>query len=734
VGSKLQKRLGQLQEQLQGDDLGRLEFFRIFFWSLVGLIAFIYLVFEHPSDSIKQKALKEFPRAHSEFIQEKVWFDTLTETVGNRIDWLDNSWLAAASGEDYKDFSRSIYFALAPEKPAMGNNVVEEMFSEFSFSSWKRSFLHTIIDAILGMGFVLIAAWPLWLIAPVIAYFGIRLLTKPKDTDDILGICSRKQGPFYSGIYAPLKPNHSLSGTDYSAPSLANPAKATKQNALNHPLAKILKDFRSQNETTIELVQIIMSYSDLPSVVEEERSTDSSSLPPEELALDHSLSQTGIVTNPSIRIAESSLEGLYAICLAHRALRKFFAVQDNNYLEQVVKDEDYNTLWPEIQKLTQSLPPLASTLVRSLTLSRARAVAHLQPSMVAASYLATEAGKCLVFNRMGDDSYSQISKFPHLQARAILQSVVSYHREYKGDDRLVMRQAIICSRRHGDFGRAFLTMRMPLASRALRDWLEILYAEPSRRADTAHLVELDAQLEEVHLNWRNHFHAHLKKVARADVLVEQTKQPKKQLALWKGLVHKSVVLMPLSELSKIALQGIVDIRRDRIFELIKSTRALHTYLTISARLPGFKRQAVEAESSNMLSGDIIQQILNSENGKELVSRWLIIRRTLTRYNWLSTRVGDDNVPVDGLVQCVLVLRQEGDKAEVLGLDALVPLRQRRFKELLGNGWERMYYSDSPHPDDLEIFVTIEDFNEGLKDKSRQVQSGFLRPLDPAVSA
>jgi hypothetical protein len=91
---------------------------------------------------------------------------------------------------------------------------------------------------------------------------------------------------------------------------------------------------------------------------------------------------------------------------------------------------------------------------------------------------------------------------------------------------------------------------------------------------------------------------------------------------------------------------------------------------------------------------------------------------LTRYNWLSTRVGDDAVPLAGLVKGVLLPKPESNRKTAEGVAALVPLRHRRFSELLGKQWEPLFFRGAPQPEEVEIFVDNNKFNERLKELNK----------------
>ena len=71
------------------------------------------------------------------------------------------------------------------------------------------------------------------------------------------------------------------------------------------------------------------------------------------------------------------------------------------------------------------------------------------------------------------------------------------------------------------------------------------------------------------------------------------------------------------------------------------------------------------------------------------------------------------LPRDGMVQAVLCEDLDSSSAPRVGLEALVPLRQNRMRELLGADWERTYYADSPHPKTVSVYVDTNAFDEAL---------------------
>lgn len=668
-----------------------------------------------------------------------VWVKNLEAQVLERKRWIEELPFGTDLAECYRRFAQSVVFTLMG--PVSDSNLQEETAGQddlFSFEPVKDTIARATTGALLRLGFITIAFWPFWLFSSVFGVLFFYLRARRASVNDLLGIAIRGTSPFYSGIYGPLSPNHSMSGIDYSVPSLACPAMQGKQVTMKHQLIEVLRKYQAFNETNLDLARIILAYAHFPSFVEEERPVDenndqfSSTKGKEVPALPVPILNTVVkekrqTNEKTENVERSSLNGLNAVLQAHQILTRYYLPYHRLHQEQALHpqpssasleellEDRFAVQKKELAHLAKDSPPFTRSLLLSLTPRRGEALSRLSPSALASACLAIEAGKALVFQEV-HGAFRQISRFPHLQARSVLQSVPGYHREYNGDTRLIIRQAILCSRRHGDFGRAFLPVNMPTESRALRDWLEIMYAPEKKQGDIAHLVELDGHIEEIHDHWRKAFTNRIKGEEKPDTLPYQGPIKPGQsvkFSLWKGVVYKSVVLVPLKDVIEFSLSGVNEQRRRRMFELITITRNLQASVSISARLPGFKRQAVEAEESNLFSGGLARLLLKTETGAKLVEDWLVIRRMLTRYNWLSTRVGDDAVPIGGLVQGMLNYCLHDGSAQVASFDALVPLRQRRYKELLGPNWERTYYYDSPHPNDVTIFVNPEDFEKRL---------------------
>lgn len=683
MGSKLSKRLSKLEQQTENRLRRFTGFFRAFFLSAIGVIILTVIL-----GSFNRKSAIE---------ESASWKSTLESQFVERYEWLESSiFFGSITSDIYINFSRYVVKDLfntnAIELELAKATGVEETLRSFQLSSYQ-----IVSDTLLRFGFILIAMWPLWLVAGSASYYYTRVVLKPKPTSDLLGVCDPGKSPFYSGIYGPLSPNNSISGTDFSCPSLATPAMAAKHLVEGSKLLLLLRSFNAVNRTNYELLQVILAHRDYPGIVDYEHPAE---VQDQDFSFESSrfrireASNTSFVTNQDGTIEQSALEGLEALLQAHRLM--------SSIIGKAELQINFETLQSALhEKFTQTprLSPLTKALCTCLTPQRAKALVSLSPQIVASAYLAIEAGKSMVYTKL-EGKFAKVSRYPHLQARAVIQSLVPYHEEYNGDIRQIIRQAIICSRRHGDFGRAFTPMRMQVQSRALRDILEILYAKPNDRIDNANLVELDAHIEELSHNWQEQF-----------ITFIETPGAQNTADLFaKGIPFKSVTLLPIDTVLKLAWRGVHASRRIRITELLALTKPLQAKLSVSARLPGFTRQGSDIEDS-IPENTVTKAVLSQHKDRDAVAKWIIIRRMLNRYNWLSTRVGDDAVPDDSLVQAIITNQ---DSKMVWGLPALVPIRQRRFKELFGSRWERKFYPEAKEPNDVTVLADTNKYQPELE--------------------
>lgn len=702
MSASLSKRLSRLRSDTERDDHGRIGYVRAMLMMLCGVTFFLFVYPEageldqsrsYASSEIgaevEQKLRQIALNIDSESLNNRVskeltedtfvWREQAVRDTVQRVEWLNSSFFGWILSSQYESLAET-FFALAVELQGAREEAEEDYLLNVDLR--LLDFTESLATASLRLIFMLFAFLPLWLLGVLLGLGASHYLIKPPKNSSILGVLDRGFGPFYSGIFGPLRLNESISGIDTSAPGLACPPMEKRSVAAVHDLAKTLKRYRALNETNMGLVQVILAHKDFPAFVPEERPVH------EDASNEQAKESKGYITNVSNaggNVEQSAIRGLASVLEAHRTLRKYYKGKKKPSLTP--DDKVFCSSREDLEKLAAEISPLARLLVLSLTPARARAIGGTPATVVASAYLATEAGKSLTYKR-DEGRYTQISRFPNLQARAVIHSLTAYHNEYRGDGRMLIRQALVCSRRHGDFGRSFLPVSMPAPSRALRDWLEIMYSAQEKRQSVAYLCELEAHLEEMKYDFQH---------TLAQKLKQERDNASEVYPEWKGFVYHSVVLIPLDSLLTIVLSHIGKTRLNRITDLLDLTKKLRSQLSISARLPGFAREAHEADLDSVPDEVLSNFMSLQKDGKSVFEKWTIIRRMLSRYNWLSTRVGDESVPKDGLISGSIRL---GEQQKTF--PAFAPLRQRRFSEILGEDWERQYYSDAPHPRNIKV--------------------------------
>ena len=167
---------------------------------------------------------------------------------------------------------------------------------------------------------------------------------------------------------------------------------------MSHRLTETLRKYKAFNETTFNLVRIVLAHSDFPAFVPEESvtSTDEDSTGPES---PQKQSQTGYVTAENGKLAETTLEGLAGVLSAHEKLRFYIETLKKKGVTSEKLSANYGGHLGNIKKLTASLSPLAKLLVVTLTPKRQWELGQLTPDMIATAYLAIESGKSLVYRR-----------------------------------------------------------------------------------------------------------------------------------------------------------------------------------------------------------------------------------------------------------------------------------------------------------------------------------------------
>lgn len=702
-----QKELSSLDRQAKLDNTGRLRLFRVF---MLSFLLFSCLIWILPKERIPEPKRALQPEVASEgggnspgnpalrsltdrfggaifgshatvkrrpsaiSPRNNAWARQLVTDVRRREQFLKATIIGYPLGAIYGAISEGIAREFLSQEN-LSTDRRDLLFSEFS--SWPFITSRFLVAFSLRLIFLLFSALPFWLAIWFYSKWRLKQSHAEDTTFDILSVCNPKKTPFYSGIWGPLLPNLSRSGTDFSCPNLAVPPMAPLEQAEKSPLFRLLKRHSALSPVTSDLARIILAHAKFPAFVEDETPFEDDAKNHEELTASSSSEQTsGIISNIPSPLEEIALRHLTAVLEAHSALRsKTFTGKFND----VAFIEALNSL-------NGKLSPAAWSLIRTLTVKKAQALATHPQDQLATAVLALDAGKCLCFEEV-KGGFVPISRYPHLQSRAIAQSLTSYHQHLNGDARQVIRQALITSRRQGDFGRAFLIKNTPTITSAVRDWLEVLSAAPVEvEIAQAELVELNSRLDALVDNWQKNLQQRFVSL-RSDTTSNNT-----VTTTWKGFLHRGVVLMPLKAVADLALKDFPLEELNRIKELVSVTRALRTSIPVSARLPGLKFLANQIEHDKAIANCSSGRLESFADGRTLVGNWFILRRALARHNWLSAKVGDDLVPDDGLVQAIV--KQPATIGGSAGFDAMVPIRRRRFNELFGSMWEESFYPEN----------------------------------------
>ena len=553
----------------------------------------------------------------------------------------------------------------------------------------------------------------LFSLAILAAFYAFRTQRKTAINNfDILSECTRNvAGPFYSGIRGRLVPNTSPSGNDFSAPSVACPKTESISATTNSPLYRLLEQHKAINQTNIDLLSTILAYADFPGFVPEEEFN-------EEIVTNTISENSETPTNSTIikaddytvlKSTEDNVNSVLAAFCALKTLIKNLGDEHQNFkayrseLDSVCKDVDERT----------------RRLLICLTPERAYAISRMPITAIITACLAQEAGKSLVFSKLGTGEFVQESKFPNLQARAVLQSLTSYHKELNSHQRLEIRRAILFSRRHCDYARAMIPSDMSAQSKGLRDWLELMYLPSEDTIERGRLVELDAHLQELANNWQKKLAEFFHNDNNTDTLVPTVED--------RGLPYRTEVLVSLDNLLNLAFFGYKESKIDRIKHLIECVSESEATPKVSIRLPGLQSQNLSL-GKKFIESSVSELLYKQKGGKELLKRWSVLRNALGRYNWLAGRIGNSDVPKDGLISAIISVKQDVEQdifssnivpeLEFNGsaaYPALVALRQRRFDFMLGADWKYNHYVLAPDEKRIKTYIKLEEYQDAAKE-------------------
>lgn len=501
--------------------------------------------------------------------------------------------------------------------------------------------------SLLRISFLILASWRLLLAVGLIAwYIGSRKL-KVYSGLDILGETSNGR-IFFSGTKIGLDRRNPDKVPDILVTGLACPATKSPLEVSGAPIGRVLSRYSATNGTNLALAGVLLAHGHVPAYI------DQLGVP----------SEVGLAENAT-DILERGLE---------------IAASFRN--SEVEADEGV----PEHIEAHNST--LQATLLRVLRPQMREALGNASPALIATLLLAAEVGKCLAYRNEGG-RWIKRSIFPHLSSRAVLHSIPSFATDYTADERRDVRCALVFASRSSPFGAVRFPIDLPPLARAMRQWTEVLLADPKSQAAIGDDVELHGLVYEIHRDWSRRF---IDGVVRGDLPIVEG-----------GYVAQGrLFYMPLEKLAKSILAVVEQATLRRLEELIflvhQRQRLLSsTPVSGSSELaPEILRQPVQS-FERILTPFGINQVASlaatHKIGAETVQLWSSLRVVLNSFGWLGRRVGDYSVPDSSLVLLALRFNRGFAGANAngfLGLTGMVPLRSTRLFDVLGEEWRNRY--------------------------------------------
>ncbi|RMD85387.1 MAG: hypothetical protein D6808_05385, partial [Candidatus Dadabacteria bacterium] len=312
----------------------------------------------------------------------------------------------------------------------------------------------------------------------------------------------------------------------------------------------------------------------------------------------------------------------------------------------------------------QHVEAIGVSFQRVLTQTMRKAISEVNPEMVATVVLAIEAGKTLAFGREGDRIVLS-SSFPHLSARAVLHSIPSYAVEYSADERTIIRRAIIYGSRKSIYGPVRFVLDMCEATRALRQWVEILMSLPHEIGAVSDEVELYGLMHEFHTKW----------ISTLKELIT-SRSPLLKHTMSDGIAF----FVPFKLCMKLIYELAPSASFKRLIEL--NAGVWEERKKASGRFPDYERML-----KPLCNNEIAMLAKDHSISTEDLSVWSAFRNVFNHYSWLGRRVGDNTVPESSIVY--LETGHVGLASAKSVHKGIVVFRATRLEENIGDVWKEL---------------------------------------------
>lgn len=516
--------------------------------------------------------------------------------------------------------------------------------------------------AVLRLTFMILACWRMWFLVVMWGIiFGARSM-KAHRGNDLLGQCGNGR-IFYSGIRQGLDKATKQGAPGLQYVGLACPKIEPWDSASKTALGAVLTKWGVANQTNQGLVGIITAYAHYPAYV---ATTE------DEPILNRYYKGASLADNAAGILERTLNLHDHYVTLARQPAE----IGPLTHLGSDPLPIDAESITGE-----QYLKLLEWSLDRVLTPAQRRLMAEWPKNEIATFVLASEAGKVLTHAYQGG-KWMRRSNYPQLNARSMLHSLWQYAAEYDYDQRMVIRRAIIYGSRMGAFAPVHLPIDLAPRTRAGRQWMELLIAQPHELRSATDETELIGLLHEMHEAWMKSF-------------MDGTLSMEPDIVSAIYATPSNLFFMPVTKVLEIAKRTNTPERLRRMEELVGLVNQKQRIRTMSldfasegherSPLPAYARIFTPFSFSETKALSELHGVSTAE-----LKLWSSVRVMFNAYGWLARRVGEHSVPESSVVFAVLTMEsqtEETNSLRLVGKTGMIPLRATKLRDKWGSMWQ-----------------------------------------------